>query len=244
MSPRSEPVVAIATAQPWLGSPSTSASGTNTSSRNTSAKPSSPSSRSTGRTVTPGDDEVDEEVREAAVPFGVGIAAEQAEEMRAERAARRPRLLAVEPPAAVRLVACRLALDPGEVAARVRLRPSLAPRLLARGHLRQDAVLLLLRAELEDRGREQEDAVLRDALRRARGVVLLFEDQPLPERSPRGRRTPGATRPPRTARRTACAPTRGARRSRPGCRPKGARAGARVRPASRGTRRGTAPRRG
>ena len=37
------------------------------------------------------------------------------------------------------------------------------------------------RAELEDRRREQEDAVLRDALRRAAAVVLLFEDQPLPE---------------------------------------------------------------
>ena len=42
--------------------------------------------------------------------------------------------------------------------------------------------LLFLGAELEDRRREQEDAVLRDALRRARAVVLLFEDQPLPER--------------------------------------------------------------
>src|SRR5215470_9751304 len=53
VSPRSEPVVAIATAQPSLGVPSTSLSGTNTSSKNTSAKPSSPSRRSTGRTVTP-----------------------------------------------------------------------------------------------------------------------------------------------------------------------------------------------
>ena len=61
------------------------------------------------------------------------------------------------------------------------LRPALAPRLLARGHLGQDAILLLLGAELEDRRREQEDAVLGDALRRARRVVLLLEDQPLPE---------------------------------------------------------------
>src|SRR4029077_3690819 len=38
------------------------------------------------------------------------------------------------------------------------------------------------RAELEDRGREQEDAVLRDALGRTGAVVLLLEDQPLPQR--------------------------------------------------------------
>ena len=181
VSPRSDPVVAIATPQPWLGSPSTSVSGTNTSSRNTSAKPSSPSRRSTPRTVTPGDCEVDEEVREAAVAFGFGVGAEEAEEVRAERAARRPRLLAREPPAAAGVVAHALALDAGEVAARVGLRPALAPRLLAGRHLGQDAVLLLLRAELEDRRREQEDAVLRDALRRAGGVVLLLEDQPLPQ---------------------------------------------------------------
>ena len=46
--------------------------------------------------------EVDEEVGEAVVPFGVGIAAEQPEQVRAERAARRPRLLAGQPPAAAR----------------------------------------------------------------------------------------------------------------------------------------------
>ena len=113
--------------------------------------------------------------------FGFGIAAEQPEEVRAERAARRPRLLAGEAPTAAGFVAHRAALDPGEVAARVRFRPALAPGVLAGRHLGQHVVLLLLRTELEDGGREQEDPVLGDALRRAGGVVLLLEDQPLPQ---------------------------------------------------------------
>jgi len=79
------------------------------------------------------------------------------------------------------VVSDRAALDPGEVAAGVGLRPPLAPGLLARRHAPQDAVLLLLGAEFEDGGREQEDAVLCHPLRRARRVVLLLEDQPLPE---------------------------------------------------------------
>jgi hypothetical protein len=38
-----------------------------------------------------------------------------------------------------------------------------------------------MRAELEHGRREEEDAVLGHALGRTRGVVLLFEDQPLPQ---------------------------------------------------------------
>jgi hypothetical protein len=85
------------------------------------------------------------------VALGFGVAAEQAEEVRAERAASRPRLLTGEAPAAGGVVAHGPALDPGQVASRVGLRPPLAPGLLAGGHLGQDAVALFLRAELEDR---------------------------------------------------------------------------------------------
>ena len=55
-------------------------------------------------------------------------------------------------------------------------------RSSAAGHAEQDPVLLLVGAELEDRRRKQEDAVLGDALRPASPVVLLFEDQPLHRR--------------------------------------------------------------
>ena len=48
-----------------------------------------------------------QEVGEATVALGVGIGAEQAEQVRAERAARRPGLLPREPPAASRLVGHR-----------------------------------------------------------------------------------------------------------------------------------------
>src|SRR5690606_14777186 len=67
------------------------------------------------------------------------------------------------------------------VGAGVRLGPALGPYLLRGGDLRQEARLLLGRAELHDRRAEQEDAVLVDALRGARAVVLLLEDQPLEE---------------------------------------------------------------
>jgi len=125
--------------------------------------------------------QVDEEVGEAVMAFGVGITSEQPEQVGAERAPGRPGLLSGQPPAAGRVVAHRLALDPREIAPGVGLRPTLAPGLLAGRHLREDARLLLGRSELEDRLREQEDAVLRHSLRRARAVVLLLEDQPLPQ---------------------------------------------------------------
>ena len=190
-----------------------------TSSKNTSAKPSSPSSRSTGRTVTPG---VERSTRKYVRPWcrsAVGIAAEQTEEMRAERAARRPRLLTRQPPAAGRVVARRLRLDAREVAARVRLRPPLAPGLFAGCHLREDAVLLLRGAELEDRRREQEDAVLRHALRRtgARSTPPRRSATPTARVPAAVRFRPRHHRVPR--RRRACAPIRGARRSPPACRP-------------------------
>ncbi len=70
----------------------------------------------------------------------------------------------------------------GQVAAGVGLGPALAPQVLGPCHAGQDVVLLLLRPEFEDGRRQQEDAVLRDPLRTAGPVVLLLEQQPLPQR--------------------------------------------------------------
>ena len=240
MRPRSEPVVAIATLQPWFGSPSTSSSGDehvveeHLGEAFVAVEPFDAAHRDAGR------GQVDEEVGEAAMAFGFGIGAEQPEEMRAERAARRPRLLArtaanrrprrrARPGSGCRRGRCRRSAptSPGTTSARPT--PS----------WRRMRVLLLGRAELEDRRREQEDAVLRHPLRRAGAVVLLLEDQPLPEAGVATAVLCAATTPPRSARRTASAPTRGARRSPRGCRPTAARGGARWPRATPGTRRET-----
>src|SRR5206468_1218400 len=66
-----------------------------------------------------------QEVRHPAVALCLGIAAEKPEQMRAEGAAGRPRLLTGEAPTAV--IAASDGLDTGQVAAGVGLRPSLAP---------------------------------------------------------------------------------------------------------------------
>src|SRR5439155_19486982 len=120
-----------------------------------------------------------EEVGHPPVPLGRRVGAEEAEQVGAERPPGRPRLLAGETPPPGRLVPHGGALDAGQVAAGVALRPALAPEVLGRRHPGQDAVLLLLGAELEQRRGEQEDAVLGDALRTAGPVVLLLEEQPL-----------------------------------------------------------------
>src|SRR3546814_1401774 len=71
-----------------------------------------------------------------------------------ERRPRRPGLLPVEHPAAARVVAVCGGPEGGEVGARLRLRPALRPDAFAGRHRRQEAVLLLLRAVLEDDRRE------------------------------------------------------------------------------------------
>ena len=114
------------------------------------------------------------------MPLGIGVGAEQAEQVGAEGAAGGPCLLAVEPPAAVDPGGP--GRDAGQVAAGVGLRPALAPQVVGRRHPGQDVGLLFGRPELEHGRRQQEDAVLGDAGRGARPVVLLLEDQPLPQR--------------------------------------------------------------
>src|SRR5688500_8362875 len=113
--------------------------------------------------------------------LGIGIGAKDAEQPIREGTARRPRLLPVDDEPFT--VAYGLGLDPREVTAGVGLGPALRPDLFTARHLRQEAILLFLRAELEQRRAEQRDAVGRDAKRSARGVILLFEDQPLDERT-------------------------------------------------------------
>src|SRR3546814_7342892 len=54
--------------------------------------------------------------------------------------------------------------------------------LVTSGHAPQDPGLLLRRAELEDARREQEYAVLRHPCRAPGPVVLLPEEEPLPQR--------------------------------------------------------------
>src|SRR5207237_8174934 len=63
----------------------------------------------------------------------------------------------------------------------VGLRPPLAPDLLPGGHGREEARLLFVRAELDDRRPEKEDAVLVHPAGGTGPVVLLLEDQPLDE---------------------------------------------------------------
>ena len=114
------------------------------------------------------------------MPGALRVGAEQPEQVRAERAAGGPGLLAVEHPAAVDLPG--LAGHRGQVAAGVRLGPALAPQVLGAGHAGEDPVALLGVAELVDARGQQEDAVLGDPGRGAGPVVLLLEEEPLPER--------------------------------------------------------------
>src|SRR6187200_1533546 len=98
------------------------------------------------------------------------------------RCARGPRLLPVEHPATALVVALGPRTQRGEVGTSLRFGPGLRPDPFAGRHRREPAVLLLLGAVLEDRGGEQEDAVLAHPRRCARAVVLLLEDHPLDER--------------------------------------------------------------
>jgi hypothetical protein len=109
------------------------------------------------------------------------VRTEQSERPVGEDRAGAPGLLPVEHPAAVDLRGSTA--DGRQIAPCARLGPRLRPDVVTVGHARQDPLLLLLGAELEDGRREQEDAVLADSPRGCDPVVLLLEDQPLDERS-------------------------------------------------------------
>ena len=184
--PRSDDVVAMATDQPWPTPPSTTppgraSSGRKAPSKNTSAKPSSPSRRPKPRTVMPVDVERDQQVGEALVALALGVGAEQAEQVGAERAAGGPGLLAVEHPAAALVVAGGLAGErrPGRSRRWARSSPgTTGPRRRPCGGGCGPAARALPNSKMV--GRQEEDAVLGDPLGPARPVVLLLEDQPLP----------------------------------------------------------------
>ncbi len=109
--------------------------------------------------------------------LGLRVGAHDAEDPVGEGATGTPGLLSVEDE--VVTVEDRLGLDTGEVGARFGLAPALGPDVFTTRHPRQEEVLLLLGAEVEDRGRQQADTVGTDPTGHARQPVLLFVDQPL-----------------------------------------------------------------
>ena len=195
----------MATFQPSPTPPSTWSSGTSTSSKKTSANPVSPSSWAMGRTVTPG---VSIFTRKYVRPRCRSASGSERNSPKIQ-SAKAPRehhvfcpLSTHDPtsPPAPRGAAA----DGGEVAAGVGLGPALAPDLPARRHGGEIAGLLLRRSELEQRGGQEEDAVLAHTGGRRRPVVLLLEDQPLEEPhapasvllGPRHHRPPGVVHDP------------------------------------------------
>ncbi len=118
--------------------------------------------------------------------FWSGNGAEQAERPVRERRPRAPRLGAGKPPAPtglpVPLHAHALGTDRGQVATRLGFGPGLCPHFVRGGHPGQDAVALVRGAVREQRRGEQRQPVLPHPGRRAGGVVLLLEDQPLGQR--------------------------------------------------------------
>ena len=148
----------------------------------------------------------DEEVGEALVRRRVGIGAADAEApVRAVRE-RRPHLLAVDDPLVA--VEHRAGLHVREVGARVGLRVALAPQLLDRLDLREEALLLLLGAVRDERRGEEALAEEADPRRRARLRVLLVEDHLLDDAGVAAAVLlgPGHARP--SGRRRAASPTR------------------------------------
>ena len=111
--------------------------------------------------------------------LGLGIGAEDPEAPVGPHRSRRPDLLPVEDPLGAVVAQHAGRADGGEVGAGVRLAPGLRPHDLARRHGGEEPRLLLVGADLHDRGAEQEDAVLVHPARRAGAVVLLLEDQPV-----------------------------------------------------------------
>ena len=179
--PRSEPVVAMATFQPVVHRAEHVAVGDEDvveEDLGEAVVAVEPGHRAHGDA---GGAERDEEVGHALVALGGGIGAEEAEEVVAERAAGAPRLLPAEPPSAARSSRTARLLMPARSLPAFGSDQPWAQRSSAGGHAREHARLLLGRAELEEGRREEEDAVLAHALRRAGAVVLLLEDQPLEE---------------------------------------------------------------
>ena len=110
------------------------------------------------------------------VTAGRRVAAEQAKEPVGKDGTGRPDLLAVQD--VLVALANGATTDGSHVGAGIGLGPALGPHVIAAGHARQKAGLLLWRAKFHDGGAQQQDAVLVHPLRRIRSPVFLFKDQP------------------------------------------------------------------
>ena len=179
-----------------------------------------------------------EEVGQAVVPLRLRVGAEQPEQVRAEGPAGGPGLLPVQLPAARRPRRAHGCVSEARSLPAPGSDQPWHHRSSARGHARQQRVLLLLGAEGEQRRREQEDAVLRHPLRPAGAVVLLLEGEPLPDAD--APRPPYCSGQDTTAQRAAnsAAPTRRWRAKPSRVSPEGSPRGHVRRSATRGPRRG------
>ena len=181
---RSLPSVARATSQPLLTSPTTSASGTNTSSKNTSLKCAWPVRPLQRIHCHPRGFHVDRHHRHAGVLGCVGVGADGGQAPLALVRQAGPHLLTGDPPAAVDLLgdgADRRGVRPG-----ARLGEQLAPHHLAAQHRFDPAFALIVVAGLGDGQRDPAgDAHVRALARSALDGT--------PPRSPtaRARRRPG-----------------------------------------------------
>ena len=159
--PRSKPSVAIATFQPSPTGPSAFSFAVRAPSKNTSLNSALPVIWRSGRTSMPGWSIGHNRYGEAVMRRRLGIGAAHDEAPVGAVRERRPHLLAGDHP----LVAVEhgAGLDVREVAAGVGLGEALAPQLLDVLDLRQEALLLLLGAELDQRRREEALTEERDA---------------------------------------------------------------------------------
>ena len=146
---RSDPWLTV---QPLLSSPSRFSSGTSTSVKNTSLKSTWCGSVSSGRgrQVMPGRAHVDDEHADAAVLGRLGVGAHVAHAVVGLVGARGPHLLPVDDEVAVTLLG--LGAERRQVAAGVGLAHADAPGDLALQRREDEALLLLLGAELDDGG--------------------------------------------------------------------------------------------
>ena len=199
---RSLPSRNLAQSQPRFSSPMSWSAGTFTSSKKTSLTSCPPSMVMIGRTVMPGDLHVGQQEGDALLLLRVRVGADQQEDPVGVLRQRGPGLLAVDD--VVVALAHRARLEAGEVGAGAGLGEALAPPVVEVGHARQEALLLLLRAEGDD-DRAAHVGVEGERLRRRRLLQLLAEDVALAERPASGRPTPPAIPAPPSPWRSACA---------------------------------------
>ena len=145
---------------------------------------------------------VDEQDRETLVRRRLGIGAHQQLAPVGEGTERGPHLLPVDDE--VVAVAHGARAHGGEVAAGVGLGEALTPDVVAAQHARQEALLLRVAAEVQDRGSDVREADRVQRARRVGALHLLGEHDLFDHARSRARRTRAARRLRRAARRRAC----------------------------------------